>query len=593
MTKYIHYCWFGNKPLPKLAKKCIKSWKKYFPEYEIIEWNESNFDVNITNFSKQAYEEKKWAFVSDVCRIYVLRQYGGIYFDTDMLVKKNCDFLKDNTFFAGWESEYNVAAGVLGTTIKNHPLIEKIWFFYVNHEFDVNSMFSLSIPTILSNILKNEYKIKFDYLNNQILDDGIIIYAQDYFYPISSDDIPNMFTKRTCMVHYYVGSWLSNNENKRLKFQLIFGKKLGNIILDFLVLGKRILRFILKPYLKVRRNNELTKKRELDFEDFKKQADSLKSKNLLVFYNMDWVGTKNATKELFDNTIGIGELLDEKLIDKIVNYIINEETEIVIFSAFAYGWDKVAEKLKSQNKQITIKVLWHGSNALNVEKYDWEMFEKIFKLHDAEILSSIGFVKKSMYDFYKKLGYRCQFVGNTVNIKKPKALKKINDKYIRIGLYASGDRWVKNFYNQLAAASLFTNVKIDCIPLGEKAIKIAKIFRVGLYGVNSQIPREKLYERIASNDINFYVTFSECAPLIPLESLELGVPCITGNNHHYWIGTKLRDYLVVEEADNINAIYEKALYCLEHKNEILKLYKEWKKENDKISKETVEKFKSK
>ena len=74
MEKYIHYCWFGKNPLPKLAKKCIKSWKKYLPDYEIIEWNESNFDINLTKFSKQAYEAKKWAFVSDVARVYALKE---------------------------------------------------------------------------------------------------------------------------------------------------------------------------------------------------------------------------------------------------------------------------------------------------------------------------------------------------------------------------------------------------------------------------------------------------------------------------------------------------------------------------------------
>ena len=94
MEKIIHYCWFGGKPLPKLAKKCIKSWKKFLPDFEIREWNETNFDINITKFSKQAYDAKKWAFVSDVARIYALKNYGGIYFDTDMIITKNIDRLR-------------------------------------------------------------------------------------------------------------------------------------------------------------------------------------------------------------------------------------------------------------------------------------------------------------------------------------------------------------------------------------------------------------------------------------------------------------------------------------------------------------------
>ena len=94
MSKYIHYCWFGGKPLPKLAKKCIKSWKKYLPDYEIIEWNENNVDLEECAFIKEAYENKKWAFVADYARTKAIYEMGGIYFDTDMLITKPIDFLQ-------------------------------------------------------------------------------------------------------------------------------------------------------------------------------------------------------------------------------------------------------------------------------------------------------------------------------------------------------------------------------------------------------------------------------------------------------------------------------------------------------------------
>ena len=93
MKKYIHYCWFGGKPLPKLAKKCIKSWKKYLPDYEIIRWSEENVDLEECPFIKEAYENKKWAFVADYARTKAIYEYGGIYFDTDMEVVKNIDEL--------------------------------------------------------------------------------------------------------------------------------------------------------------------------------------------------------------------------------------------------------------------------------------------------------------------------------------------------------------------------------------------------------------------------------------------------------------------------------------------------------------------
>ena len=94
IPKIIHYCWFGRNPLPALTLKCIESWNTHLPDYEIIEWNEDNFDVNQFSFAKDAYDSKKYAFVSDVCRLYVLSKYGGIYLDTDMEILKPLDFIK-------------------------------------------------------------------------------------------------------------------------------------------------------------------------------------------------------------------------------------------------------------------------------------------------------------------------------------------------------------------------------------------------------------------------------------------------------------------------------------------------------------------
>jgi mannosyltransferase OCH1-like enzyme len=592
MEKIIHYCWFGGKPLPKLAKKCIKSWKKFLPDYKIMEWNENNFDINITNFSKQAYKEKKWAFVSDVARVYALKNFGGIYFDTDMIVTKNINDIIDCEAFAGWESEYNVAVGVLGAS-KNNELINKLWNFYCQNDFSVENVYSLSIPTILTNILKNDYDLKYNHLENQTLKGNIKIYARDYFYPISCDNTSNMFTQNTCMIHYYVGSWLSSSDKKRIKFQMLFGKKTGNFILNILVkikhMLKKFIKFIFYPIVIKKRKQAVLDKFNNDKNGFDEQIKLLKNKNYIVFFNKNWLGTQNATKELFENTVGIEELFDENLKEYIANYIVKNNFKLVVFSAFSYGWSDLIKKIKSLNPEIVVKVIWHGSNAMNVEYYDWKMFETVFKLHNMSLIDSIGFVKKSMYDFYKIKGYRAELILNTVHVNQIKRNNIVDDK-VKIGLYASGDRWVKNFYNQLGAASLFNKCKIDCIPLGEKALKMANIFKVSVSGLSTSISHDKLLERMSKNDINFYATFSECAPLIPLESLELGVPCITGNNHHYWENTELEKYLLVNETDNCLKIYEQAKKCLENKDKILKLYKEWKQDYDKKSRKSVDEF---
>ena len=110
IPKKIHYCWFGRNPLPPLALKCIESWKRYLPDYEIKEWNEDNFDVNMIPYTKEAYEAKKYAFVSDYARYWILYQYGGLYFDTDVEIIKNMDDIIARGPFMGCENEANLGA---------------------------------------------------------------------------------------------------------------------------------------------------------------------------------------------------------------------------------------------------------------------------------------------------------------------------------------------------------------------------------------------------------------------------------------------------------------------------------------------------
>ena len=99
IDKVIHYCWFGNNPKSDLINKCIESWKKYCPEYKIIEWNEHNFDINMCEFTKNAYKTKKYAFVSDVARIWAIYNYGGVYLDTDVELYKSLDAVKNNKVY--------------------------------------------------------------------------------------------------------------------------------------------------------------------------------------------------------------------------------------------------------------------------------------------------------------------------------------------------------------------------------------------------------------------------------------------------------------------------------------------------------------
>ena len=129
IPKIIHYCWFGRNPLPKTAEKCIRSWKKYCPDYEIIRWDESNFDVNCNEYCREMYEQEKWAFLTDYVRLRVVYENGGIYLDTDVEVIKPLDDLLHNSAYMGLETTDKVATGLGFGAERNH------WFIGENMKY--------------------------------------------------------------------------------------------------------------------------------------------------------------------------------------------------------------------------------------------------------------------------------------------------------------------------------------------------------------------------------------------------------------------------------------------------------------------------
>ncbi len=595
MNKYIHYCWFGGKPLPKLAKKCIKSWKKYLPEYKIIEWNESNFNIEECQFSKGAYQEQKWAFVADYARTKVLHDMGGIYFDTDMLVTKDISKLLNDKTFLGVEDSGKIAVGVWYESESNSYLTTKLLNFYNQcNGFDALNTYVYSIPNIITNLIDDD---SFILGKNEIqyLKHDITIYPREYFYPLSYDRQNNIFTENTCMIHYYDSSWIPKYQQRENKIFRALGYEKGQKFIDLCRWGKRALKKIISVILFPIAIRQTANKKKKNIEEslniLDNQLSNLKQNSVIAIYRKEWLGTSYATKALFENCVGIGELNDEKIVDYYANSLVKMKLKLIIFSAFDLSWVNLIKKIKDLNPNQKIKVLWHGSNAMNIEKYDWEVFRTVLDYCKYGLIDSIGFVKKSMYDFYKTKNIKCEFVMNTLNIDKSKyRINKTNDKHIRIGLYASGDRWVKNFYNQLSAASMIKNHLIECIPRSEKVVDFANIINANVIGENNPVPREELLKKLANNDINIYVTFVECAPLLPLESLELGVPCITSNNHHYWEGTELEECLIVNAPDNIIEIKKKIEYALSNKEKIIKLYNKWKTNYDKKSNESVRKF---
>ena len=217
MIKKIHYCWFGGKKLPKDVKKCIATWKKMLPDYEIIEWNEEKFDVNSVPFVKQAYDNKKWAFVSDYVRTYALYEQGGLYLDTDVKILKNVEDIIDKNLVFGYEDSGYFGTAVIATNIKNNPYIKDILDFYNNiKDFNVDIIYNYANPAIITKSI-SKYHVKKLENGVKIFNDEVYVYPRDYFYPLSYNYSEKIYTKNTCMVHLFNGTWTDKGERRTIR----------------------------------------------------------------------------------------------------------------------------------------------------------------------------------------------------------------------------------------------------------------------------------------------------------------------------------------------------------------------------------------
>lgn len=239
IPKVIHYCWFGRNPLPESAVKCIESWKKYLPDYEIREWNEDNFDVNAIPYTRQAYERKKYAFVSDYARFYILYRFGGVYFDTDVEVIRSFEPILERGAFMGCERDGGGESGIAvnaGLGIAAAPgmaLYREILARYEALHF-INEDGSNNITTVVDHVtaVLKEQGLK-DIPGIQMVADTVI-YPKEYFCPkvMDTDDI--FTTENTYSIHHYDASWaeeLDRRSGRRaVKLKKVFGEKLGGTI---------------------------------------------------------------------------------------------------------------------------------------------------------------------------------------------------------------------------------------------------------------------------------------------------------------------------------------------------------------------------
>ncbi len=235
----IHYCWFGKKPLPKLAQKCLCSWEKFFPDYEIKEWNESNFDVHICPYVEEAFEMKKWAFVSDYARFWILYHYGGIYFDVDVEVIKNMDDLLYSGAFMACEPGHkffnNLGLGVapgLGMGANSGlDLYREILNTYEQIHFcDANGIINEQTVVDYTTIIMQKHGFQGNGEIEKI--DDVIVYQPEYFCPMNYLTGKVKKTENTISIHYYSASWTSPYKRIKTFIRHIMGEKVTMFIIE-------------------------------------------------------------------------------------------------------------------------------------------------------------------------------------------------------------------------------------------------------------------------------------------------------------------------------------------------------------------------
>lgn len=230
IPKVIHYCWFGRGKKPALAIKCLNSWKKNLPEYEIKEWNEDNFNLDMYPYAREAYNSRKFAFVTDVVRLYTLYHEGGIYMDTDVEVIKPLDPFLCHCAFSGFESDTDVPTGIMASEKGGIWARENLRYYEGRHFVNQNGELDLTtnVTAITHFMLQHGLKRDNSY---QDFPELITIYPKDVFCPKSYNDGKIYLTNNTVTIHHFAGSWGADKDKLKRRLYLFISQ---NVVLHWL-----------------------------------------------------------------------------------------------------------------------------------------------------------------------------------------------------------------------------------------------------------------------------------------------------------------------------------------------------------------------
>ncbi|MBT1137489.1 glycosyl transferase [Lactiplantibacillus plantarum] len=225
IPKVIHYCWFGPDPIPEYVKDNVATWHEKCPGYEIRLWTNDNFDLEISPYVKSAVEHKKWAFVSDYARLYIIYELGGIYLDGDVEVLQSLNPFLHYRMFTGLEDSDAIATGLILGAVKQNQTLKKLMEIYDSQGENLDSKGSFIERTCveLTTNYFREYGFKNKNIKQHVLD--CTVFPTEYFCPQRPGTYKAKITSSTYTVHHYSGSWLGEKGiKKRIKYRLIFVK---------------------------------------------------------------------------------------------------------------------------------------------------------------------------------------------------------------------------------------------------------------------------------------------------------------------------------------------------------------------------------
>lgn len=595
MKKYIHCIVNNDKNISPFSRKCLDSFKDYLTDYEIRYWTVDDIAKIDDDMAVEISKIDSYALKKIFLEIYVIYQYGGIYIDQNLeLIAPIDDLLEESNSFLGLDERHHISSSIwYEKNAKSYlatKVYEKFKEYYTEALYD---NYFVNLPFLFREIL-TDYRPEVTEI--QKLKHGITLYSYDYFYPLSYDGHTKNKSENTRMLNYFNYDFITPKGKLKNSCYTIFGEGISQKLFSIFSILKKALKFILKPlfaYKEYKRKND-EKHKEL----VKTTLDKLKkykNKDYVAFHNPEWTGVSNATIELFENSIPCGELISRKEIKEVCNAIINNNIKEVIFSGFCIGWYKLAIAL--YNEGVVVKTYFHGSHTQYLDEYGWKMNDQIYALERKGIVKEMAFCKESIIDFYKDKGCNVTFLRNLVNIDYN--IKKVTNKSdeFKIGIYAvQPTQFRKNVFSSLASVYFIKQklkdkkVVVDVVPNSDSVAAFCHFFDIEVTGIYKGVPREELLKRMSKCDITLYVTFSECAPMLPLESFYVGVPCITGNNHHYFKNTELEKYLVVNNEDNALEISDKVIMCINNKDKVLSLYDKFSKSNLKEGQKLVRNF---